>query len=364
MNQTLIVHPDRDADTHQLRAVIAGMIEGVIAFDLQGEFYFANTAATELYGFKRRSEIQQNISKIDALFQLSDRDGNRLPREAYPAARLLRGERFTDYEVWVRRLDSDHRWVACYNGILVENSVTLCVLSVHDITTQRELEARHKATFDVNPTAMSIVRLEDLRFTEVNESFLTLTGYSRDEVIGKTALELGLIVEHEKREKAVRQLQSGHTDSIIEHEGTVRTKAGEQRTVLSEGRVIRFDSDPHLIDTYIDITERKRSENELSQAVQAAMSDPSWFVRVVQEKLYEIRAGNSSRSGLEQLRPREVEVLASMARGLSNEQIAQELGLAVQTIRNYISAIYDKLGLHSRTEAVIWARERGLIFPT
>ncbi len=363
MNHDLIVHPDRDADPHQLRAVLSGMLEGVIAFDLQGDFYFANAAAMNLYGFARRDEIRQNITKLDALFRLYDMDGNTLPQEAHPTARLLRGESFSDYEVRVRRLDSDHRWVACYNGTQVQGTDTLCVMSVRDVTAQRELEGRYKATFEVNPTAMSIVRLDGLRFTEVNKSFLELTGYSRDELIGKTALELGLLLEREKRETALNRLRDGRESGIIEHEATLHTKTGEQRTVLSEGRVIRFDSDPHLIDTYLDITERKQAENELSQAIQAAMSDPSWFVRVVQEKLYEIRAGNSVKSGLEQLRPREVEVLSCLARGLTNEQISQRLGLATQTIRNYISNIYDKLGVHSRAEAVIWARERGLIFP-
>ncbi len=52
-----------------------------------------------------------------------------------------------------------------------------------------------------------------------------------------------------------------------------------------------------------------------------------------------------------------------MARGKSNDAIAAELGIATQTVRNYISVIYDKLGVNSRAEAIVWARERGLIFP-
>lgn len=67
---------------------------------------------------------------------------------------------------------------------------------------------------------------------------------------------------------------------------------------------------------------------------------------------------------LELLSSRELEVLEGMARGLSNEMIAENLGLAAQTVRNYISNIYDKIDVHSRTEAVIWAWERGLIFPS
>lgn len=45
----------------------------------------------------------------------------------------------------------------------------------------------------------------------------------------------------------------------------------------------------------------------------------------------------------------------------SNNAIAHELGLATQPVRNYISNLYDKLGVHTRAEAVVWARERGIV---
>ena len=236
-------------------------------------------------------------------------------------------------------------------------------LLVRDMTERRELEARYQATFAVNPTAMTVLRLEDLQFTEVNDSFLRLTGYGRDEVIGHTAAELRLYALNKKRDDAIRNLRRGEADAIIKEELELRTRAGEPRTVLSEGRLIRFHHELHLIDTYVDITDRKRAENELSQAIQAAMSDPSWFVRVVQDKLFEIRSGSAGQAGLDILSNRERQVLEQLASGKNNDAIAAELGIATQTVRNYISTVYDKIGVNSRGEAIVWARERGLIFP-
>jgi DNA-binding NarL/FixJ family response regulator len=54
-------------------------------------------------------------------------------------------------------------------------------------------------------------------------------------------------------------------------------------------------------------------------------------------------------------------VLGRVAQGAGNEQIARELGIATQTVRNYISTLYDKLGVRSRAEAIVWARERGIV---
>ena len=60
------------------------------------------------------------------------------------------------------------------------------------------------------------------------------------------------------------------------------------------------------------------------------------------------------------LTSREWQVLDLLAQGLDNPGIAAALDLAEQTVKNRISRIYGKLGLKSRAEAVVWARERGL----
>lgn len=91
------------------------------------------------------------------------------------------------------------------------------------------------------------------------------------------------------------------------------------------------------------------------------MTDTAWFGRQVTERLAQVRLHGSKPAPVIDLSKREREVLTLVARGVGNEQIALELGIAAQTVRNYISNIYDKLGVHSRAEAVVWARERGMI---
>lgn len=57
----------------------------------------------------------------------------------------------------------------------------------------------------------------------------------------------------------------------------------------------------------------------------------------------------------------EQQVLARIASGMTNDEISQDLNIKPQTVRNYISTIYEKINVHSRAQAVVWARERGLM---
>ncbi len=60
------------------------------------------------------------------------------------------------------------------------------------------------------------------------------------------------------------------------------------------------------------------------------------------------------------LTEREREILALIAQGLSNKQIAGRLYLAEGTVKNYVSSILDKLGVQDRTQAALWAQKHGL----
>ncbi|MBY0492940.1 MAG: alpha/beta fold hydrolase [Cyanobacteria bacterium] len=60
-----------------------------------------------------------------------------------------------------------------------------------------------------------------------------------------------------------------------------------------------------------------------------------------------------------ELSPRERETLSLLAEGLSNSEIAERLGISEKTVRNHLSHLFDKLGVWSRAQAIVFARERG-----
>jgi DNA-binding NarL/FixJ family response regulator len=113
-----------------------------------------------------------------------------------------------------------------------------------------------------------------------------------------------------------------------------------------------------------DITERKRSENELIVAIEAVMADTSWFSRSIVEKLAALRQTSRAvplEADLDELTLREREVLGLICEGQSDSEMSETLGLSQNTIRNHVSALYRKIGVNRRSAAVIWARERGII---
>jgi len=63
---------------------------------------------------------------------------------------------------------------------------------------------------------------------------------------------------------------------------------------------------------------------------------------------------------LEGLTPRESEILERIAQGLDNAQIAAHLAMSEKTVRNHVTRIFDKLGVATRPQAIVLARERGL----
>ena len=92
-----------------------------------------------------------------------------------------------------------------------------------------------------------------------------------------------------------------------------------------------------------------------SAAVGEAVITPSLLARLLP------RLGNRPRGRNPDLTPREREVLALIARGLSNQQIADELTLSRDTVRNHVASVLSKLGVNSKLQAAAVAVQRGLI---
>ncbi|RLF61786.1 MAG: hypothetical protein DRN37_00175 [Thermoplasmata archaeon] len=123
----------------------------------------------------------------------------------------------------------------------------------------RSEEKFHKA-FRSSPDWIVISTLEDGFYIDVNEAFLETTGYSREEVIGRTSVELGIWVDPEQRNEMVKVLRE--QEKVRNLEAKFRMKSGEIRYVLWSAEVIDYGDEKCLIAVTRDITARKRAEEE------------------------------------------------------------------------------------------------------
>jgi len=91
--------------------------------------------------------------------------------------------------------------------------------------------------------------------------------------------------------------------------------------------------------------------------------EPAWarFQEAVLEFTGQLKPAGRSDPAFSALSPRERETLALLADGLSNAEIAERLGISEKTVRNRLSQLFDKLGVWSRAQAIVFARERGFV---
>jgi PAS domain S-box-containing protein len=118
-----------------------------------------------MHGCTKLPDLGVTIHDYQQRFTLRLRGGQPLPRSAYPMARLCRGEAF-------------------------------------------EVEERFESMFNANPAPALIVRLADLRYVRVNEGFIELSGWERDQIVGRSPYDFDILEQAAERDKAKARLEA------------------------------------------------------------------------------------------------------------------------------------------------------------
>ncbi len=130
---------------------------------------------------------------------------------------------------------------------------------------QETNESKEKYTlmFGTIPDAVLITRLNDGKFIEVNQGFTVLSGYSAEEVLNKTTLDINIWFDPTERSRFIVLLtESG---SIENMEFQFRRKNGRPLLGLLSSRIIQINENPHVLSVVRDITSRKKMEDKLRE---------------------------------------------------------------------------------------------------
>ena len=481
--------PPPTADRTQLQQIIAGLTDGVILIDPDQTIAWANATALALHGVTEVEELGATVSEYRARFQLTYRNRHKLPEGDYPMERLLAGEAFSEVVVEVRRAGDNRHWVHSIRTLVLTDTAgqpDCLVLIVNDETERFNAEERFERAFGANPAPAIIARLADTRYVKVNRGFLELTGYERDDLVGRSIHDFDVLAGAEKRDLAIKRLHAGET--IPQMEGCLFLPGGLERTVLLGGQPIEIGDEKCMLFTFADlhprqlaqhalkhseerfskafhmapgpmailtldgfcvsdinaaftavtgwrreellgrgeaelglwgepdacaeiesqiisaghlrqvdirlggksgpigafhlsietteiqgvpcvlslmqdVSEHKQTETELLAAVESVMQDTTWLSQRIVERLASVKRGgkvSETTPEVSALPERLRSVLALIAQGLSDDDIATKLGITRNTVRNHVSAIFGRLEIRKRSAVIVWARERGL----
>jgi PAS domain S-box-containing protein len=354
-----------DTNRRQLQQIIAGLSDGVILLDPDQSILWANEAALTMHGALQISDLGTNAKTYAKRFALRDRNNQVVPADSYPINRVARGETFSDVLVEVTLAGNEERtWVHRVRSLVLADShgePESLVLIMDDVTDRASAEQRFATAFRLSPVPILLCGAADQRVLDVNEAFLDTLGYPREEVLGISIAQIDFIDDKNARIWLFATLEK--TGSLDRVDVRLRRKdAGLiDCTVLAD--TVSIQDNPCYLLVLMDITERKRTELELVSAIEEAMRDASWFSRTLIEKLANVKNVNSPKlpnGSFTDLTARERDVLGLIYEGLADKEIAARLKLAPNTVRNHVAAVYSKLNVHSRSEAIVWARERGL----
>jgi PAS domain S-box-containing protein len=230
---------------------------------LNGRVLNINEAPCRRLGYTVEEVLKMRIQDL-----LAPRYRNRY---AEFVQRVLEKGHATGLMVVISRSGEERIWD--YTSTLRKDGVTEPVVRgmAHDVTERhraeealRQSETKFATAFRASPHAMTITSLRDGRFIDVNASFERQSGYSREEVLGKTILEVGLWADSADFAEVISS--SLKRQKVTGREVRLRTKSGRVVHAIYSVEVIDVKGEPCALAAGEDITERLQIERALRES--------------------------------------------------------------------------------------------------
>jgi PAS domain S-box-containing protein len=166
-------------------------------------------------------------------------------------------------------------WVDCYAARIVWQGAPAGMVTMTDITLRKKIEAaqRHSekllsTVFQLSPDPITLTTMKDGRYVDVNEAFTKALGWSRSDVIGRTATEIGFWKDTDFRQRMVEMLKR---DGFIRGmPSQVRQPNGEIRDFIYSIDIIQFEDESLLLGIGRDVTDLRRDADRLRESMESA----------------------------------------------------------------------------------------------
>ena len=257
----------------RFRSVIENASEGISIIDETGRVTEWNSALEKISGYSFQSVVGKFIWDIQYGMNTSEDKS----AEAYETMKssiqhLLK----TGEAPYIRKFFE--RSFIHPNGkkLIIRQIITpietkrgfILVNTAEDITAQKEAEEamraseeRFRTAFRISPDSITINRLVDGEYIEINEGFTNLSGYTYEDVIGKSSLEINFWYNQNDRKKLVRGLKkNGRVDNL---EAQFLNKDGTSLTGLMSATILNIKGIPHILSITRNIDYIKKTQEAL-----------------------------------------------------------------------------------------------------
>ncbi|MBP7736817.1 MAG: PAS domain S-box protein [Spirochaetes bacterium] len=243
------------------RLLVETMNDGLGIQDRDGNITYVNEQICRMMGYSREEIVGKPA--IDLLQEAS--------REVWRSQQFSRKKnRYDPYEVSWKNKEGEiiHTIVSPRPIYDATGDFTGSFAVFTDITARKNAEEalrlsedKFSKAFRSSPDSITISTVGEGCFIDVNDSFLKITGYARDEVIGHTVLELWIWPDEEYRKGLIARLLG--EGRLHNREVNFRVKSGEMRIGIYSAEIIELQGETCLISVFADITEQRRLEREI-----------------------------------------------------------------------------------------------------
>ena len=261
-----------EAELREQEGLLANIYENVnevifyLDVEADGKYRFrsVNPAFLKVTGLEASQVIGKFVSEVIPEPFLSLVLSNY--RKAVQNRERVRWEETTSYPAGNKTGDVTIAPIIDEQGVCTGLIGTVYDIAEHKKTEEalRLSEERFAKAFHSGPTLGTIRSLNDNRILDVNDNFLKVLGYERDDVVGHTPMELGFWAEREVFEKSVQELNQ--RVEFRDKEVELRTKSGKIIKALFYAFIIEINGEPCALVNFVDITERKQVEEELRES--------------------------------------------------------------------------------------------------
>ena len=244
-------------------AIVQSSEDAIISKSLDGLILSWNPGARHIFGYTEAEAIGKPITMLIPA-ELIEEEREILERvkagdciEHYETVRVTKAGKRVDMSLSIFPTRDSTGIITGFSGIgrdITERKRTGEAL--------RKSEEKFSRAFHQSPLSLTLTRVRDHRYLDVNQTFERLTGWRREEVIGRTPLDIGLYANPAERIEFVNRLKNEGV--VRDVEIRYRRRDGAEKIGLGSLELIEIENEPCMLAVLADITERKDAEKALS----------------------------------------------------------------------------------------------------